>query len=67
MLEEYSNDTTGDRVLVINGNKEDQFPNIDFIKDQIVSTKIIVDSVAITQKADPELFTISQLTGELHK
>ncbi|XP_033644316.1 calcium-activated chloride channel regulator 1-like [Asterias rubens] len=63
MLEDYSVDTTGDRILIINANAGNQFPSIDYTKSKVLSANVIVDAVVITQNAEPELFTITELTG----
>ncbi|XP_038061012.1 calcium-activated chloride channel regulator 2-like [Patiria miniata] len=55
--------TANDRILLVNGFKENQFLYIEHIKEMMIKSKIIVDTVAVTSSADPQLAEVSQLTG----
>ncbi|XP_022080598.1 calcium-activated chloride channel regulator 1-like [Acanthaster planci] len=63
LIQSGDSNRAGDRILLLNGYQGTIFPSIDFVMGNILQARVIVDTVAMTQNADPKLSEVSQLTG----
>ena len=58
------NETSGGIILLITDGGENQFPYIKDVMDDVMSSGVIVDTLAFTQNAEKTLFKLSEATGK---